>query len=251
MTMGLRGIAGRIASSPCRPALFLGCLSFLFISTGCVRVIHYPASVPASVSAAGDLPAAAEPISPSNAPTRVWPRAEGSSRDEAAASEVARAASQWVGVTQWAQRGFRSDCSGFVGAVYDAAGQDLREVLPAASSGTEALYRLAQSEGGIFQVGLPRPGDLVFFHDTYDRDGDGRLNDAFTHVAVVETVETGGTVVMIHLLEAGVTRSRMTLSQPAHGRGADGRVLNDTLRRASGRTPAALTSTLFHAFGRL
>ena len=46
----------------------------------------------------------------------------------------------------------------------------------------------------------PRVGDLVFLDETYDRNGDGRINalDTLTHIGIVEEVKSGGTFIMLH-----------------------------------------------------
>jgi hypothetical protein len=56
----------------------------------------------------------------------------------------------------------------------------------------------------------PQPGDLAFFHDTHDRNHNGRLDDPFTHVALVEKVE-GTQVTLIHRGGQGVARLRLDL----------------------------------------
>jgi len=101
---------------------------------------------------------------------------------------------------------------------------------------------------------MVRAGDLVFFDDTWDYNGDGVANDALTHVGVVETVDSEGTVVFISRVAAAVQRYRMNLRMPNTHRTSDGRVLNDYLRRKrwsdSGET-AYLTGELFAGFGSL
>jgi peptidoglycan DL-endopeptidase CwlO len=135
---------------------------------------------------------------------------------------------------------FRGDCSGFV----LAALRDARvrvPPLPAARSRSASLWLACRP------VEKPRPGDLAFFHDTYDRDRDGRLDDRFTHVAVVERVE-GRRVVLVHRNGSRVERLRMSLDRPGD---AD---QNDVLRvKRRGDAPGTryLAGELFAAFGAL
>jgi len=103
-------------------------------------------------------------------------------------------------------RPFRGDCSGFVLSLLARAG--VRVALPAARSRSESLYLASQ------RVAAPRPGDLAFFHDTYDRNRDGRANDPYTHVALVEAV-LGREVLLVHRSGCGIERVRMDLSRPA------------------------------------
>jgi hypothetical protein len=132
---------------------------------------------------------------------------------------------------------FAGDCSGFVIAVYGGARVPL--ALRPARSRSESLHRASA------RVSRPRPGDLAFFHDTYDRDRDGRLGDRFTHVAIVERVE-GRRVTLVHVLGRRVVRTSMDLARPSD-RAANGAVR----RRRAGDAPATryLAGELFAGFG--
>src|SRR5512146_422307 len=74
---------------------------------------------------------------------------------------------------------FNPDCTGFVEAVYEAEGVPLRalmrETAPDERSGVAAAYRTVRTYGVLFGGGgeWPAPGDLVFWHDTYDRNRNG------------------------------------------------------------------------------
>ena len=97
-----------------------------------------------------------------------------------------------------------------------------------------------------------KTGDLVFFHNTYDRNRDGRLNDSLTHVGVVEEVKTDGTVTYVHHAGARILRFRMNLDQPNAVRDPKtGRRLNHPLRRASGSQPSMTSGQLFAGYGTL
>lgn len=154
-------------------------------------------------------------------------------------------------------RQFPYDCSGYVCAVFYQVGEELmvlEEGLPLAGmSGTEIIFRRLARDNRIFSRD-PRPGDLVFFDDTWDRNGDGELNDPFSHIAVVEESYSDGTVIMLHLGNAGIGRLRMNLSRPTEYKDErTGELLNDKLRRLTRKDPDAtpyLTGQLFRAFGR-
>ncbi len=144
---------------------------------------------------------------PGTAP--VAPAVRTAGRD--ARSRVVAAARLHVG------KPFRGDCSGFVRRVYAEAGRDLPRS-GRGRTGSEILYR------GIEKVRRPRPGDLAFFHRTYDREPPGPGRNLFTHVGVVERVD-GSRVVLVHKTNTGVKRLRMNLARPADPRE------NDLLRR--------------------
>jgi cell wall-associated NlpC family hydrolase len=132
---------------------------------------------------------------------------------------------------------FTPDCSGFVAAVYAAEGLDLRGAMQRAApnerGGAKAAWAAARAEGTSFGPDeRPEPGDLVYWHDTYDRNRNRKADDPFTHVGIVERVEDG-TVHFIHRGHRGVARGVMTLGHPHEATGADGRRLNSQLRSRS------------------
>lgn len=146
-------------------------------------------------------------------------------------------------------RTWPSDCTGFVEAVLAQVGVSLRSHGRPGDNGVTAFYRHAQARGRVYTQGTPQPGDLVFFRETYDRNRDGRRNDGLTHVGLVESVEAGGTVTVIHRVQRGVVRYRMNLKRAdEHRDGRSGVVLNDMLR-VRGREPGpVLTGQLFASY---
>jgi hypothetical protein len=140
---------------------------------------------------------------------------------------------------------FRDDCSGYVEAVLDEVGVPL-------SGSTRQFYEAARAAGALHHRKLPAPGDLVFFDDTYDRDGDGQTNDPLTHIAVVVEVDGRGTITMAH---SGTSRGRSTLKMnllhPEDRRGGNGDEINEFLRRRRDGDPPEtvyLASELWRAF---
>jgi cell wall-associated NlpC family hydrolase len=142
-----------------------------------------------------------------------------------------------------------NDCSGFVRLAYLAAGIDLvNHGFRDGENAVSAIFRRALGVGVVHHQ-APRPGDLVFFRETYDRNRDGRRNDGMTHIGVVEAVDADGTVTFIHRGGKGVARGRLNLSAPSkHQLGQGGPVLNDYIRPATKGTRAYLAGELFAAF---
>jgi hypothetical protein len=133
---------------------------------------------------------------------------------------------------------FNGDCSGYVRRVMREADVDLSP-LPSARSMSESLHLVSRG------VRTPQPGDLVFFHDTYDRNRDGKLGDAWTHVALVEAVE-GEQVWFLHRGGKGIVRLQMDLSRP-HDEAA-----NDPVRARRADDPPGtryLAAELFAGYG--
>jgi hypothetical protein len=141
--------------------------------------------------------------------------------------EIARAAEHYL---RHAPRGYRDDCSGFASAALQRAGLSLE-------GSTAQLWDLAKDARATHRRKEPEPGDLAFFDDTWDRNGDGRRNDPLTHVAVVIDVKRDGTIFLAHAgTSAGRATLRMNLRHPSvHDDG--GEILNDWLRRRSADEP--------------
>src|SRR5271154_4967259 len=76
----------------------------------------------------------------------------------------------------WPGQGFPDDCSGLVEGIYASVGVPLQGAAQRGDNGVTGLYRYAQARGRIFASGVPAPGDLVFFRDTYDQNRDGVLD---------------------------------------------------------------------------
>ncbi len=152
---------------------------------------------------------------------------------------------------------FGADCTGFVQAVYALEGVPLRALMQAAApderSGVAAALRAMERYGVVFGGGgaWPAPGDLVFWHDTWDRNGNGGADDSFTHLGLVEYV-VDGTVVFLHRGSHGVARGAMTLARPGE-RAADGLLANTPIRARASRPEGApvLAGALFAAYGRI
>ncbi|MET0400777.1 MAG: CHAP domain-containing protein [Cystobacter sp.] len=160
---------------------------------------------------------------------------------------VAERAVSLVGGPSLAKYKVPNDCSGLVRVAYHSVGVELlsQGALPGENA-VGAIYRRAKKAGAVHQ-GTPRPGDLIFFRETYDRNRDGLRNDGLTHIGIVERVASDGTVTFVHRVNRGVRRARMNPKYPTL-RKRQGRVFNETLRRAGGNEPARSTGELFVAY---
>ena len=169
---------------------------------------------------------------------------------------IVQTASKLVGAITIQANGKRIayDCAGVTRAVFLAHGIDLYDDgSPDPKANGVRLIHHHISRHGTFHggpvVGL---GDLVFFNNIWDYNGDSVVNDRLTHVGIVERQERDGTVIFISRVSGAVERYRMNLALPHVHRTADGRVLNDYLRRKDVDDPsntAYLSGELFAAFG--
>jgi hypothetical protein len=153
-------------------------------------------------------------------------------------------------------RHYPPDCSGLVRGVYASQRVDLYDGLGEldGGNGVGRIYTHVVQHGRIHYGPTVHPGDLVFFHNTWDFNRDGLPNDPLTHVGVVETVDRDGTVTFVSWVSAGIERYRMNLQKPNLHKNTGGRILNDYMRRKETRDPhntRYLTGQLFAAFGTL
>lgn len=160
------------------------------------------------------------------------PRADG--------AKAAAAASRFAN-SHHLPKGSRRDCSGFVLAAYQAAGDPL--VIPErfrkGGSVSVMLHEWMKGSDRSFKNGAPKAGDLVFFRDTT-----GPLKNRITHIGIVEKVSADGTVTFLHHMSGKMRRDKMSLTDrtdPAK---------NGYLRRKKKRTDPALAGELFVAYAR-
>jgi hypothetical protein len=124
---------------------------------------------------------------------------------------------------------FRDDCSGYVCAVYAKVG------IPIDGS-VKQIWDRAQEAGAIHHRKIPNPGDIAFFDNTYDANHNRKLDDFFSHMALVLQVYDDGTILLAHGGSShGRTTLLMNLQEPDVHRREDGREVNDYLRRATKR----------------
>jgi hypothetical protein len=169
---------------------------------------------------------------------------------------IVRTAARLVGARTIDVKGQRIayDCAGVTRAVFLQHGIDLYEsrMTGQQANGVRLIYHHIREHGKLHQGPAARPGDLVFFDNTWDANRDRRINDRLTHVGIVERQDADGTITFISRVAGAVERYRMNLGLPHVYRTAEGKVLNDHIRRKDsddGPTTRYLTGELFAAFG--
>jgi len=75
------------------------------------------------------------------------------------------------------------------------------------------LYRELRNRGMTYDSATPQPGDIVFFHNTWDRNNDGRNNDWYTGTGIVTEIDED-TVVFVGVANGQVRELRMNLDKP-------------------------------------
>lgn len=116
----------------------------------------------------------------------------------------------------------------------------------------KALYIQQKELGLTYDQETPLPGDLVFFHNTFDRNSDGRNNDWYTHAGIVVRTREDGTVVFVTFAQGEVQEMLMNLERPEVRRDeGKGVALNSYLRAKSMSDPEFthyLSGELFAGF---
>jgi hypothetical protein len=168
---------------------------------------------------------------------------------------IVRTAAKFVGAKTIMSNGrhITYDCAGVTRAVFLTHGIDLYAGEPnnLDANGVRIIHAHIQQQGAFHRGPVAYPGDLVFFNNTWDINGDGKVNDPLTHVGIVERQEPNGTVIFISRVAGAIERYHMNLSLPHVYKTSDGRILNDYLRRKDVVDPANtgyLTGELFAQF---
>ena len=94
------------------------------------------------------------------------------------------------------------------------------------------LYQYAFSQKLVYHRVTPAVGDLVFFHNTLDRNGDNQWNDWHTLVGIVEAVNIDGnqTISVLTWRTDKIERIHLNLKYPELSKSRKGKILNSQLR---------------------
>lgn len=199
------------------------------------RAASTSASAPTAPTASTAPPATATAPRSSATPRPPSPVAPASPRDDAAdalrATQRVDAAAALLGTPGLAERAF-------VAHVLRAAGQDVD--VDRNASYPAALHEALHATALQVAHAQARPGDLVFFRNTADSNGNGKPDDGVTMVGIVERVE-GSRVIFIAQRANKVRRMAVDPTRPIVVRDARDEVVNTRLVRWPG-SQAPLTT---------
>ena len=177
-------------------------------------------------------------------------------KPSASRTAIVHTATKLIGAKTIVSNGRRIayDCAGVTRAIFLEHGIDLyeSEITDPKANGVKLIHHHISKQGTFHQGPAVKPGDLVFFDNTWDFNGDGFINDPLTHVGIVERQEADGTVIFISRVAGAIERYRLNVGLPHVHKTADGRILNDYLRRKDITDPpntGYLTGQLFAGFG--
>jgi hypothetical protein len=152
-------------------------------------------------------------------------------------------------------RRFSYDCTGVVCAVYYGAGIDLQAKFGKyRGNGVTRLHSIMKDSDLLYRTRTPAPGDIIFWDNTYDMNGNGKWDDELTHVGMVTAVDGSGTIDFIHLnYRTGIVIEKMNLFEPSLTRRPEfGKAvaINSSMRmKGQPAGPGTTAGELFRDFG--
>lgn len=154
-------------------------------------------------------------------------------------------------------KSFTIDCIGTLRAAFWGAGIDIaQDFYKYTGNGVSCLFYSLKDSAALKSENLPAEGDVVFWDNTWDRNGDGVFgNDPLTHAGLIVQVDEDGTCYYLHAsVHAGVTIERMNLKNPSVWKDDSGKVINSGLYLGSyfgnpKNPPKWTAGDLFRAFG--
>jgi hypothetical protein len=132
---------------------------------------------------------------------------------------------------------FPADCTGTVLAAYWGAGLNpVKYFHLYDGNGVKRLNDMGEAYDLSYLDAMPSPGDVIIWDNTYDKDGDGKWGDPFTHAGIVTSVTDTGQITYLHYNYArGVVLEKMNLLKPDEYTDAEGNLVNSPLRLRADR----------------
>jgi len=114
-------------------------------------------------------------------------------------------------------RSFAYDCSGVIYAVSYRSGLDIQQLIrDYPGNGVKRIFLLLEEKQAIFSSN-PQIGDLIFWDNSYDKNGNGLRDDPLTHIGMVVQVDEDGLIHFIHYhYRLGVVRAYMDPNDPGN-----------------------------------
>ncbi len=131
---------------------------------------------------------------------------------------------------------FASTPTGLVAAAYAAGGMRFQPGVIGGTPDPAEIWDLMAGSGRGVELRDVAAGDVLFFDNTFDANGNGVRDDLLTHVGLVESVSIDGTISFFHYSLKGVSEAVVTPDEPSRRLDPTiGAALNTVLRlRADG-----------------
>ncbi len=147
---------------------------------------------------------------------------------------------------------FNTDCTGVILALCYSAGIDLTKDFGKYSGiGVSRLYSALNDAGLLYDTLYPLPGDIIFWDNTWDKNGDEKWNDPLTHTGLVVNTDGMGNIEYVHHhYRKGIIIEKMNLLNPDTYQDGGG-IVNSPMRMRNSKpnTGKWLSGQLYHIFG--
>jgi len=148
---------------------------------------------------------------------------------------------------------YPADCTGLVRAAYAFADIDLAYRFGSyEGNGVRRIYLTLHDQGLVYATAFPVPGDILFWDNTWDANGNKLVDDELTHLGLVVAAEPDGSISYLHYhYRLGPTVEAMNLLHADIDTAKDGRQINAVLRmRGSPPGSGSNAAQLLKGFGR-
>ncbi len=250
-TGGRWRVSGIAATLPAVGLLLASCASLPFQS-GALRISGFSASL------GGPAPAGKAGVPAGSSGGGSHPEAFASRNLTPTQEKLLEGARYFEGKSSLSYKGrsFTYDCSGTILAIYYYAGIDLQKRFGRYSgSGVARIYAIMRADGLLYSTSYPEVGDIIFWDNTYDANGNGKWDDELTHAGMVVDVTPDGEITFIHENYAeGIVLGKMNLFYPAVATREEAGalvVVNSPMRmRGQPPGPGIWAGQLFKVFGK-
>jgi hypothetical protein len=109
---------------------------------------------------------------------------------------------------------YNLDCSGVIYAVCQRSGLMIAPMIwPYEGNGVSRLYQLLEDNELLMDT--PQPGDLIFWDNSYDYNGNGLADDQLTHVGIITEIDADGLIHFVHYhYRLGIIEAQMDPMHP-------------------------------------
>ena len=148
---------------------------------------------------------------------------------------------------------YPNDCTGLVRAAYAFAHIDISYRFDRyTGNGVLRLHQSLYDQNLLYEVRYPAPADLIFWDNTYDYNNNGKADDALTHVGVVISVGSDGSILYLHYnYRLGPVLDRMNLTRiDDESSDSNGRVNSILRMKGSPGNIGINAAQLFRVFGK-
>ena len=136
----------------------------------------------------------------------------------------------------------------YVSDVYRINGLNIEQKIGNERPTIGDVYQYAFKQKLVYQTTRPAIGDLVFFHNTFDRNRDGRWNDWHSLVGIVENVDDDETITVL-IYTTKIEKIALNLKYPEL-KSRKGNAINSQLRPDEG-SQIGTAAKLFAGFANL